>query len=359
MMRLRSLALSAVAATSGGFAFADEYDNWQTGSYLDVSYTKNWNHPFTGFNEFRVYDGRNDNPMIRDLTVRLRRARGDGIPFGMTFDLWTGRNSSTDNAYDPAGDRWQIFKQAYFSFGNDDMGLDFGKFNSWMGFENRDAIDNINNSRSFTYGFMTPRYHTGVRLWKDFGNGVDAGIYGVQGWNETRDSNDEFSWGGHIGFKRNNWGARINVYDGTEGGERPAGFFGLPVETEVTALNGNFIINPNDRWMFALDVTSLDVENVNGDFNMNSFAVYARYMLNDKWTIGARYEDVTDEDGGILPADENYRAITVNFDYAIQENGKFRVEWRQDNSDSDLFAGRSSFKDNQATWSLSYQIKTK
>lgn len=360
MMQLRLLALSAVAVVASGAALAqDELSNWKTSAYLDVSYTKNWNHPFTGFNELRVYDRYDDSLMLQDLTVGLSRARGNGFPFGVTLELWGGRNVNTDSELDPGGDRWENLKQGYLSFGSDRWSFDLGKFNTWMGYETRDAIDNINNSRSMSFGFLQPRYHTGGRLWFDLGNGLDAGVYAVQGWNETRDSNDELSFGAHLGLKRNKWNARVNVYSGTEGGDRPSGFYGASSEVDVEAFEGMLWYNASDRFIFGIDATFLTADEAGTEYNLNGFALYGQYIWNDKWTLGARFEQVDDEDDFLFGTDEQVQGLTVNFDYNIHDNGKLRFEYRGDSADSDIFPSRSSFKDNQSTWSLSYQTRIK
>jgi hypothetical protein len=323
-------------------------------------FLKNWNHPLFGENgEGRTYDIFSQNPSIAEISARWHRRAGGGIPFGINFDLYGGRNSDLDHFYDPSGSKYKAVKQAYISFGGGEnsWGLDVGKFSTWMSKESRDADHNINYSRSLQYHYMQPVYHTGARAWFNFGN-IQVGGASVLGWNETEDSNEDMSFGAWVGYKGSNFNAKATMFSGTEGSDSGdfGGFFGLDYLVDVEVFCANAEFNVGEKTKLGAEFTSMTIDD-DGDYTSTGWAGYLQHNWSDKTTIGARFDQFEDEDGWFFNAGEKINSFTINVDCKAGDRGTVRFEYRSDSADSALFSGSSGNEDSRQTWSVSYQVR--
>lgn len=377
-----SFVASAFAVVAGAFA-ADlsttskrpysEEDQWSFGFWGDFYTNKSLEHLSPGSTIFgRKYDIHNKNFQLSGAGVDIRRAPSKDLPIGFTLDLIAGDQAEIRNRFEPGGSHKQYFAQMFVDYGPADgkWSIGYGKFNTWMGYEVDKTGDNINYSHGFVNTFTQPTYHNGGWFKANLSNNFDIGLYGVNGWNEVDDSNDDMSFGAHLGFKGNNWKARLNFFSGREGNDATGG--GLSFFTcDATAIDGHVEFNVNNRLKLAAAGTWVTVEDDDSDneAKWHGVAGYLQYKMAEKWTLGARFEQFVDEDGFRLftildgkgggPGEITLDSTTITIDYATSEKSKLRLEWRKDNFDADLGGGSdgigSSF--DQKTWSISWWIR--
>jgi hypothetical protein len=376
----RAVAL-ALAASTAAAAFAAETDNWKIDANFDLYYLKDLNHPGTGFlNGGRAYDIFNKSPHFAAFELGMNRKATRDMPLGINIDLIFGKNADINNSFEPAGPRrYRNIRQAFLDWtsGDQRVNLAFGKFDSWMGFETITSGDNWNYYRGLNYTFLQPRYFFGGKVGFNLNDRTDIGLYAVNGYNEVKDSNSEMGFGGHVGFKSGNWGLRLGGYAGEEGRDAMGSRSGIGIfgeKADVSMLDAVLTFKPNDRWDFGINATSVDLEIDDEDFDTNAmgWSIYARYKMNDRWNLGARIEQMEDDDSFFLlsrfgsglevrPGTDGtgfgstkLESATINFDYSASEKSWLRLEFRWDKADRDLWQSDDGVKDSRSTYSLSY-----
>ncbi|MBI5443053.1 MAG: porin [Deltaproteobacteria bacterium] len=288
-------------------------------------------------------------------TVRRLESAGFGTkdPLGMT----------TTNAFD--------FRQAFLTYklpvGN---GLDFkfGKFDALVGLELNAMAYNLNTSRGLLY-WLTPATHTGVLLTYPLADTLTASIGLANGWDVSDDNNQgktllasftatpaknlSITLGGTYGAEQGSWGV-----------------FGKPSDDIRWIADLIVAYTPTDKLTVNFTADTGGEENnplsiPPGDDN-SWFGVGAivKAQLTPTCSAAVRAEWVDDDGGAVVfkdfgfpveladgtrtflnPAfrafDQKLWEVTLTGEYKFTDNFRTRLEYRHDQSNEKVFAGRA------------------
>lgn len=354
---------------------------------LDASYTYNFNRPDNYYaggtrytdknrkNSYRVFDTEADsfNVDLFELVVEKPLAeKGDA---GFRVDLNVGE---TANALDGGNDDFE-FQQAYVTYrapiGNG-LDISLGKFVTLLGAEVIEAPSNYNISRSYLFGYAIPFTHTGVRLQYPVNDKFAVTLGVNNGWDNETDNNHAKSIEGQLAM---NFSERCQFFIN--------GIYGAEQDDNSSRKRGVIdvvgIIKPIDKLTFVLNYDYGDEQDAYNDpvsgalrrANWQGFAAVANYDFNDKFSLSARAEYFSDDDGyrlnGSRPgANDTPPAIpsflgksiemegyTLTAHYHFTPNMAVRAEIRYDRSDEDIFVDEKKLEDNQTTGALEFYYR--
>jgi len=247
--------------------------------------------------------------------------------------------------------------------GLNDIDLKIGKFVTMNGAEVIESKDNWNTSRSLLFGYAIPFTHTGIRGTYTFNNGWDVALGVVNGWDVTDDTNNGKTIETHFGFNSIPLPGDSSVTVALQGyfGPEQAGsdsnwrnLFDMVIiyKTPWKPLTLMYNYDYADEENLLVDPRSTASTLVD-NANWSGHAVYARYDINDQWSLSGRYEYFSDADGVRVlagtPAD--YQEITGTLEYRPWKNLVTRLEYRYDDANRNVFFDHSAsgFSDNQST----------
>src|SRR5688572_25774673 len=161
---------------------------------LDWYYMYNANHPPVGANAgLRAYDVKNDAFSFSLAELNINRAVSAKNPVGFTATLTLGKTADIVHSTEPGGANTYKFLQQIFGtyqFGAErPVTVDFGKFNTWIGYEVVESWLNDNYSRGLLNWLGQPLYHAGLRATMPLGETLTGSLYLVNGWNNVEEDN--------------------------------------------------------------------------------------------------------------------------------------------------------------------------
>ncbi len=342
---------AAPAATAPTIEVPSLVQGIQLSGYADATYNYNFNQPNTLTNRARVFDSHANNFNIDVFKLTFQKPVSADNRVGYRGDLLFGTDSQviTSTGLGIGTDEFDL-EQGYAEIllptagkipGINDIDLKAGKFVTLMGAEVIESKDNWNTSRGLLFGYAIPFTHTGVRLSQTFDNGWDIAFGVNNGWDITTDTNKGKTLEGHFGFNA----------------------IPLPGDSKVTiALNGivgpeaagnnhskrylsDIVVTYNTPWkpltlMYNMDYASeedLLATGINGIWV--GHAMYARYDINDKWSVSARGEYFNDQDGVrvLSGTPAKYWEATGTLEYRPWKNLVTRLEYRFDDANRRVF----------------------
>jgi len=243
-------------------------------------------------------------------------------------------------------------------------GLTFtvGKFVTPAGNEVIETNGNWNYSRSILFYYAIPYFHFGINAKYTFNPQWSITGFLVNGWNNSQETNTGKTYGVSLAWTPNKyWAVTENYLAG-------------PQNDTISGLDTGYVGKPNDNWRQLEDAVIAYTPNakwafaVNGDYGYgdktgngvsvahNSPAVdwwgaagYAKYTLNAKAYVAARYEYFSDPQGfaiGFFDAHEGEG--TATFAYNLTSEFQTRFEFRDDYSNLPIFLkGTSKFEHTQ------------
>jgi len=211
--------------------------------------------------------------------------------------------------------------------------FDFGKFVTYNGAEVIEARDDLNYSRSFLFDFAIPFTHTGLRVSYAFSDALNAGLYIVNGWDNSTDNNTAKTYGLSVGYTPVE--AISTTFNFTSGPEQ----------------NNN---NSNNRFLFDWIGTVKPAKKVTVTVNVdygreqnaapkggaaqwNGIAGYVTYDFTDKYSLTVRGEYLDDEDGSRTGTAQRLTEVTVTPQIKMAQSLLLRPEYRHDKSVNDVF----------------------
>jgi hypothetical protein len=323
--------------------------------YVEAYYAYNINQPDNGITNYRGYDSRHNTFTLSNMVL------------GATFDyeslsgrlaLQVGHTPSTYYLLEPAApgtssvaaSTLEVFKyvQTAYAGWNAPVGegllLQGGVFLSPVGYESIAVKDDFNWSRS-TLFFGLPAYHTGVMATYPFSDAVTGKLMVFNGWNSVVDNNLWKSLGTQWIIKPlDPLTLSLLYFTGVERprfapeGEPWRHLFDVWAQYDATdwlslAVHGDFGVEPNEF----------------GTSWWASGALYARVQPIEWLYLAARgdifREEAADDGAGGVAARIFYPAdlvgsATFTADFRPHSNLSFRVEYRHDHADTDMyFAG--------------------
>lgn len=347
-------------------ANAEEPSKWKIGGNLDLYYQYGFNRPGTGTDlSGRQYDIRHNSFSLAALQLNISGNPVANSKVGLTVQLIAGRNGEINNLAEPGGkERYKYIHQAYLSYPLTDSGwtIDLGKFLTPIGYEVATSGDNDQYGRSFLFTLAQPLYHTGLRVSGPIGKGATATAAVVNGWNEVENSNGQLSYALGVSFTPNpKTLIALNGYFGTEGGPTSGGGIAFPTNGKRNVALGDLVATyqATDKLKIGLnaDVASARRIGPSTKGEWRGVAGYAKYQFTDKFSLAARYETFSDEDGLRTGADARLNSSTLTAEYKLDSATQIRLEYRADRSNSRLFPSDEGAKKKQDSVSLSVFFK--
>lgn len=319
--------------------------------YVELDFSHNFNEPSNGITNYRGFDNRHDTFALSNAVL------------GATFDyeslmgrvaLQVGQTPTTyylaepplpgSSGAGPSGaEVWKYIQQAYAGWKapvGRGLSLQAGIFLSPIGFEGVAVKDNWNWSRSDLF-FGLPFYHTGLRASYDFTDRLSGTLMISNGWNSVTDNNEGKSFSGQLTYKvPDRFSGSLLYFTGPERSK------GSP--------EGDPWRHLFDLWA-QLDATGWLSFAVHGDagFERNRFgtsywgtgALYTR-VQPVKWLyLAARGDSFWEHAasnhlgtaGRIFWPADNVTSGTFTVDVRPHSNLSFRLEYRHDHANGDMF----------------------
>jgi hypothetical protein len=324
--------------------------------YVEAYYSYNINQPQNGITNFRGYDARHNTFTLSNAVL------------GATFDyeslsgrlaLQVGHTPSTYYLAEPIApgtgsvspsfsEVFKYIQSAYAGWnapvGEDGFLIQGGVFLSPIGYEGIAVKDNFNWSRSNLF-FGLPAYHTGIMGTLPIGEKVTGKLFVFNGWNSVVDNNLWKSLGTQWIFKpAEPLTLSLLYFTGVERpryapeGEPWRHLFDAWAQVDATdwltlALHGDGGVEPNEF----------------GTSWWAGGAAYIRFKPADWLYLALRgdifREEAADDGAGNVASRIFYPAElvgsgTFTADFRPHDNLSFRIEYRHDHADTDMyFAG--------------------
>ena len=318
--------------TQGGMDFSFMFDGYVNGSY---------NHPDSGFNQYRNFDYRADTAHVNLGKITIDKA---AAPVGFHLDVGFGQTLSAIHSTDRAPEAFKYFEQAYVSVKPKSwkgVQIDAGEFVTSAGAEVIESSGNWNYSRSLLFAWALPYYHFGVRTTIPIGK-FTGGFQVVQGWNNIYDNNSGKTFGfvGSYAWKKVTW---ANVYYvGPEKTKSNKGIRSL-FDSTVT-------INATDKLSYYVNVDYLREKNLdNSVSSLTGIAAAMRYAFTPKFAFASRAEWFDDYDGFSTGTKQSMQEVTLTGEYKLSGWLMSRLEFRNDWSDKNVFERGHSTAKSQPT----------
>jgi len=318
--------------TQGGMDFSFYLDGYVNGSY---------NHPNSGFNDFRNFDFRADTAHVNMGKVTIDRAPS---PVGFHLDVGFGQTFDWIHATDRAPNAFKYFEQAYISVKPKSwkgVQIDAGEFVTSAGAEVIEGSANFNYSRSLLFSWAIPYYHFGIRTTIPIGK-FTGGFQVVQGWNNIYDNNSGKTFGitGAYAWKNVTWS---NVYYvGPEKARTNKGIRNL-FDTTVA-------ITASDKMSYYVNVDYGREKSLDNSTNTwAGIAAAMRYAFTPKFAFASRAEWFDDFDGFSTGTKQSMMEVTLTGEYKMANFAMARLEFRNDWSDKPVFERGSGVAKSQPT----------
>jgi hypothetical protein len=354
-------------ALAGGGAATDAYEGIRevpvdVHGLTDVYFVGNFNFPQSGMNQLRAFDTRSWSPAL--ALARLTAAHAPD-PFGFRLDAGVGdlpdeyQRSDPANAAHPELSRAlsyveQAFVSATLPLGTG-LRLDAGKFETPVGLEDNEALENWNYSRSLLYILAEPSYHTGLRATYRPREQVAISAYWVNGWDaNVVDGNGMRAFAAAVTW---NPSERLEaVVDYMGGLERAPTQLANPTLSFRQVVDGYVTFKLTERLSFA-STTDYGHDQAGGGVDWWGVGGYARYLLMDWLAAAVRGEYYDDVQGFTSGTKQHIEEITTTLE-ARDHVGPLtvigRLEYRRDQSDARVFVtGTPELSLHQDTLSLS------
>lgn len=333
------------------------------GAYAEAFYQWNFNKPSNGITNYRGFDNRHNSFTLSNVALDTQWDYQDLVgrvtlqvsstPSTYYLSEPTAPGSSGANA--SGAEQWKYIQQAYVGYRfhvlNRPLTVATGIFLSPIGPESLAVKDSWNWSRSNLF-FGLPSYHTGLRATYGLTDAWALTVHVYNGWNSVVDNNGEKSVAAQLTFAGADVVASVLYFSGVE---RPRD------APEGRAWRHD--VDANVTWN-ALPWLSL-MAHANGGFEPNDFGVSA-------WAAGAlsaRFRLVKDKLFFAIRGDAFYEHVpsnatgsaspifwpvpwvaegTATLDYRPHERVSFRLEYRHDHADGNMFFGRKVTGDGDA-----------
>lgn len=353
------------------------FENSLTFSGLaDVYYSYNFNRPRsvtpqssptgsattvtvpTGNNGYRAYDAYHNQFSLNQVELSLKKVAGPvtlvmDLDFGELADInhstfTTATTSTTEEVSKHIG-------QAVISYAPSEWngwGLSAGKMATHLGLELIKAKDNWQYSRSFTYWYGLPIWHTGLTFGGPVTESLSTNFYLYNGWNSLNDNNDGKTYG--LQFK---WAPNANF----------AALYNIIAGPEFTGDNGSWrsVNEINFVWQALPEVAFageglFGYEPIEGTTSNRwiGFTYHSKWDINENIFVSPRIEFFRDFTGSRLltTADrvQNLWSWTITTGYTLAKGLMIKPELRVDLCvNDDIFTGsENEAKPSQTTASV-------
>lgn len=332
------------------------------GGYAEALYQWNFNTPSNGITNFRGFDNRHNSFTLSNIALD---AKWDDENLVGRLTLQVGHTPSTYYLGEPSlpgasganasgTELWKYLQQAYVGYHFEPFTVSAGLFLSPIGPESMAVKDNWNWSRSNLF-FGLPFYHTGIRLMYDISNEWAVTLAGYNGWNSVLDNNDDKSVSLQLTYTKPDLALSVLYFGGIERNKGVAegqGFRHL--------LDAHLTWNAMS-WLSFLFHANVGVEPTNfGVSHWVAGALYARVQLHKQLYFALRgdafYEHAAENSSGqaapIFWPSPWVSSGTATVDYRPHEHVSFRLEYRHDHAERDMYFAGSVMEDEMSMLAL-------
>ncbi len=335
--------------------------------FIEGYYGYNFNKPSNSLTFPRQFDFRDNMGRVNNATLNGEFGF-KGIKLKTTF--WVGDNADTFYDADTASEPWaRNFRQVYLSYstnGDIPLTIDFGKFDTWIGYEVVDSVDNINSSRGVVYTLGIPAYHSGIRGTAKLNDKLEIGVAAVQGWNESANGDKENSFG--VWFKTSldeKTTAALSYYTGKEGNDTNTnalgtfggiGFANAGV-TKLHLINFNGSRTMSEKMSMGWDTVYASAVRGTNAGKWSGGALFASMKMDEKRSIAGRFELFDDSNGLRTGTVAKIGSVTGTYNYKLNQSLRLRAEVRREWSDKAIFVSSTGNRKYQLTGLLSAEYK--
>jgi len=323
--------------------------------FVDTYYQYNSNHPVGNSAGFRAFDFRSKGISLNMVELIVDKAPDASGPAGRTgyhVSLGFGDAMNTVNASDTAAGIGfaQYLKEAYFSYlapVGKGLQIDIGKFVTPMGAEVIESKDNWNYSRGLLFTYAIPFFHFGARAKYTFNDKYNVTGFVLNGWNNIVDSNSGKTYGISFGWNPNKkTSATLNYLAGPE---QATGAYGPTINVnDIWRQTWDLVAtyNPTSKLSFMANFDygrgDRSFINIPTKVYWTGGAGYAKYALDDKDYVAARYEYFEDHDGfttgPLSPLPRlHLNEITATYQRTVAAHLLTRLEFRRDKANFPVF----------------------
>ncbi|MBF0479658.1 MAG: porin [Candidatus Omnitrophica bacterium] len=325
--------------------------------FVDTSYVYNTNHPDSGTNTARAFDTEANSFGFQAAKLALEKLPAKTGGVGFRTDLLLGEDAKVLNSFtngfgsDGDFDVEQAYVDIMAPVGK---GLDIkaGKFTTLAGAEVIESKDNWNFSRSLLFGYAEPATHTGVRASYPITDTL-TGYLGVNnGWDDVKDNNKGKSVESSLAWAPKDWFS-LNL----AGMYGPEQAFNNHSNRGLVSLVATYQpIKPLTLKLAADYANEQDTTGLNMDKNgtWSGVAGYARYDINDKWSLSNRTEYFSDPNGlRVVPGTNlSMWENTSTLELRPYKGLITRLEYRYDSASEDIYTVGSASAGHQGTVGL-------
>jgi hypothetical protein len=339
----------------GGF-----FSETQFGGLVDFYYDYYSTKP-EGDALYRNFDTQHNQFRLSMGQIWIAKAPTAGQRAGYKVKLNFGPAATLINAYEPSTEKaLKNFEEGYMSYLaplGKGLQFDVGKFVTQHGAEVIEAKDNWNYSRSLLFALAIPYYHTGVRATYAINDKVSVMGTFVNGWNDVKDNNGGKTFGAQVAIKPTSALSIVQNYmSGPEQAHNNDDWRQLS-DSIVT-----WTVSPFLSLMANYDYGHDTVAGVTGHWQ--GVAGYAKIQATKNIAFSPRFEVYDDASGLTTGAVQTLKEATATFDLKATDNLFWRVEYRGDFSDKQVFPDSSGFlKKNQHSIGFgllySFAVKTR
>jgi hypothetical protein len=306
-------------AATGSVALAD-------GPELSIgassSYVFDVNDPDTGGNA-GLYANMSDsgNESFNIDLVQLGVAGGNGdVSYSAKFNMGDLSSSSDDGVE---------VMTANVTYDAGSASVTAGRMDTPIGYEVLEPWGNANISRSMAWG-MQPINHDGVTV-SSSTSGLDIMLGVVNGVGPGNDGDDEKGLIGSVGGAAGNVDFSLSGLFSEEGDDLDVTVLNLILSTELAGMDVALEAN----------LTEMDPD-VGTDVEVNSIVLYAGTDLGNT-SLDARLEFVDADCGS--GCDDELWGLTVTAGWELADGVGFRLEYRHDSSDNNIYADGDGSED--------------
>lgn len=332
-----SLALSLLAVASASFATDTDL---KINGTVDIYYMRDLNEG-AGDANLRFADTKKNSFTLNTALAKIRWS-SKKCPVSATVDFGIGKQQDNANLAEPGGrKRYKNWQQAFLSYNMGGVAIDFGKFNTWLGYEGVENAENPVYSHGFVTTLGAPVYHFGARA-KFKTSGMDVTGAVVRGWNEVEDSNDNLSYG--LSVKKDisdKTSATLGWIGGNEGKNGQVAGIAFADGNKRETYAYDLIINHkvDDKTTVALEGLYGNALGHGGNSSAKWTGVsgWMSKKMTDKMTACLRLESFNDSDGQRSGIAQSLMSATLSTAWVLSPNGTLNLEFRSDRSNKSVF----------------------
>jgi hypothetical protein len=345
-------------------------------AYVDLYYSYNFNNPQpltaptntnaatsglpSGNSSLRGYDRYADQVALSlaELTIK-NSGKETGFLIDFDFGPYADYNAyyfgTSDSVIDSVNKHIGQLILTYTPAAIRNLTIDIGKMPTHIGLEGMKAKDNWNYSRTLSFTYGSPFWHTGVHAgYNVVPDKLKASVYVYNGWDTVYSYNGSVNLGAQLA-----WTPSANTTWNFN-------YIGGPNQADNTSnikqmFDTNLTQNLSDVFALGFDFLlgqerGVIVNNNSVNAFWSGLQVLAKWQIAKNWYMSPRFEIYRDSSGYTLAetAGQTLYSATLTESYKLADALETRLEFRWDQSSySQAFTTGSGHSGNQSTLALS------